>query len=110
MVKIKGLILLAIILAIGLAGCGDSSRGYAIFRSRALVTVFIPLPDTSEIAEVKFDNKALHVDIDTGEKIEKRVIQRTNPLMTRFSETVNTTIVCDNLPKFVNVSSRKRST
>ena len=75
MVKIKRVILLAITLAIGLAGCGDSTRGYAIFRSRALVTVFIPLPDTSEIAEVEFDNKSLHVDIDTGEKIEKRVIQ-----------------------------------
>ena len=75
MQKIRGLIFLAISLAIGLAGCGDSTSGYGIFRSWDLVAVFIPLPDTSEIAEVKIDNKALHIDIDTGEKIVPRVIQ-----------------------------------
>ena len=73
--KIRGLILLATTLAIGLAGCGDSTGGYGIYRSNDIVTVFIPLPDTSEIAEVKIGNKALHVDIDTGEKIVPRVIQ-----------------------------------
>lgn len=75
MVKTKGLILLLITLAIGLAGCGDSFDGYAIFRSRDIVIAFVPIRDTSEVANVKVDNKALHVDIDTGENIEKRVIR-----------------------------------
>ncbi len=75
MIKIKGLILLTISLAVMLTGCGDSNGGYGIFRSRDLITVFVPLPDTSEIAEVKVDNKVLHIDIDTGEKIVPRVIQ-----------------------------------
>ena len=75
MVKIKGLTLLAISLTIGFIGCGDSTGGYGIFRSRDLITVFVPLPDTSEIADVKVDNKALHLDIDTGEKIVPREIK-----------------------------------
>ncbi|RKU20656.1 hypothetical protein C6503_05535 [Candidatus Poribacteria bacterium] len=76
MLKIKGLILTALSLAVvGLAGCGDSTSGYGIYRSNDIVTVFIPLPDTSEIAEVKIDNKALHVDIDRDEKIAPRVIK-----------------------------------
>ena len=75
MLKIKGLILLAISLLIWLSGCGDSTGGYGIFRNRDLVTVFVSLPDTSEIADVKVDNKALHIDIDTGEKIVPREIQ-----------------------------------
>ena len=73
--KIKGLILLAISSAVVLTGCGDSTSGYGLYRSRDMVTVFVPLPETSEIADVKIDNKALHVDIDTGEKIVPRVIQ-----------------------------------
>lgn len=76
MVKIRGLILLAVSLAIGLAGCGDSTGGYGIYRSSDMVTVFVPLPDTSEIAETKVvDDKALHIDIDTGEKIVSREIK-----------------------------------
>ena len=73
--KIKGLILLAISPIVVLTGCGDASGGYGVFRSRDMVTVFVPLPDTSEIAEVKIDDKALHINIDTGEKIVPRVIQ-----------------------------------
>ena len=73
MLKIKWMILLAI--SIVLAGCGDSNSGYGIFRSRDIITVFVPVSDASEIAEVKVDHKALHVDIDTGEKIVPRVIQ-----------------------------------
>lgn len=75
MPKIKGLIFLAIILAIGLASCGDSTGGYGIYRSRDMVTVFVPLPDTSEIAEAKVDNEVLHIDVDTGEKIVPRKIK-----------------------------------
>ena len=76
MPKIRELTLLAIsCLTMVFAGCGDSTGGYGIFRSNDLVTVFIPLSDTSEIAEVKIDNKALHVNIDTGEKIVPHVIQ-----------------------------------
>ena len=75
MVKTKGLILLVITITIGLVGCGDFTRGYAIFRSRDIVIAFVPIRDTSEVADVKVDNKVLHVDIDTGEKIEKRVIR-----------------------------------
>jgi hypothetical protein len=75
MAKIRGLILLTICLVIWLSGCGDSTGGYGIFRSRDIIIVFVPLPDTSEIAEVKVDNKALHIDIDTGEKIVPRVIR-----------------------------------
>lgn len=75
MVKTKGLILLLITITIGLVGCGDFTRGYAIFRSRDIVIAFVPIRDTSEVADVKVDNKVLHVDIDTGEKIEKRVIR-----------------------------------
>ena len=75
MLKIKGLIFLAITLAIGLAGCGDSTEGYGIYRSSDMVTVFVPLPDTSDIAEAKVDNNTLHIDIDTGEKIVSREIK-----------------------------------
>ena len=76
MVKIKGLILLLVIsLLIWLSGCGDSSSGYGIFRSRDIITVFVPLPDTSEIADVKVDNKGLRINIDTGEEIVPRTIQ-----------------------------------
>ena len=75
MPKIKGLILLTISFLIWLSGCGDSTSEYGIFRSRDIITVFVPLPDTAEIADVKVDNKALHVDIDTGEKIMPRTIQ-----------------------------------
>ena len=75
MLKIKGLILLTISLLISLSGCGDPTGGYGIFRSRDVITVFVPLPNTSEIAEVKVDNKGLHIDIDTGEKIVPRTIQ-----------------------------------
>ena len=75
MQKIKVLTLLTISFVIWLSGCGDSTGGYGIFRSRDLVTVFVPLPDTSEIADVKVDNKALHIDIDTGEKIVPREIR-----------------------------------
>ena len=73
--KIKVLILLAISLVIWLSGCGDSTGGYGIFRSWDIIAVFVPLPDTSEIAEVKVDNKALHIDIDTGKKIVPREIR-----------------------------------
>ena len=73
--KIKVLILFAISLVICLSGCGDSTGGYGILRSWDIITVFIPLPDTSEIAEVKVDNKALHINIDTGEKIVPREIR-----------------------------------
>ena len=73
--KVKVLTLLTISLVIWLSGCGDSTGGYGIFRSWDIITVFIPLPDTSEIAEVKVDNKALHIDIDTGEKIVLREIR-----------------------------------
>ena len=75
MLKIKGLTLLTINLVIWLSSCGDSISEYGISRNRDHVAVFIPLPDTSEIAEVKIDNKALHIDIDTGEKIVPRVIK-----------------------------------
>lgn len=75
MLRINWLIFLTISLVAMFAGCGDSNGGYGIFRSRDLITVFVPLPDTSEIAEVKVDNKVLHIDIDTGEKIVPRVIQ-----------------------------------
>jgi hypothetical protein len=75
MFRTNWVILLSITLAIGLAGCGDSTGGYGIFRSRDIITVFVPLPDTSEIADVKVDNKALRMAIDTGEKIVPREIK-----------------------------------
>ena len=86
MLKIKGLIFLAIPLAIGLAGCGDSTGGHGIYRSRDMVTVFVPLPDTSEIAETKVvEDKTLHIEIDTGEKIVPREIK----FQTRFFPVVD---------------------
>ena len=75
MFRTNWVIFFAISIAVLIAGCGDSTGGYSIFRSNDMVTVFLPLPDTSEIAEVKIDNKALHINIDTGEKIVPRVIQ-----------------------------------
>ena len=81
--KRKGLILFLLglmflvisLLSIWLSGCGDSTSGYGIYRSHDMVTVFVALPDTSEIAEVKVDNETLHIDIDTGEKIVSREIK-----------------------------------
>lgn len=75
MLKIRRLIPFALCLTIWITGCGDSTSGYGIFRSSDMVTVFVPLPDTSEIAGAKVDNKALHLDIDTGEKIVPREIK-----------------------------------
>ena len=75
MLNIRGLTLLAVSLVIWLSGCGDSTSGYGIFRSRDIITVFVPLPDTSEIADLKVDNKALRIDIDTGKKIVPREIK-----------------------------------
>ena len=75
MFRTNWVIFFAISLTVWIAGCGDSTGGYGIYRSSDMVTVFVPLPDTSEIAEVKIDNKALHININTGEKIVPRVIQ-----------------------------------
>ena len=76
MLKTKWTTFIAISLAVMLSGCGDSTEGYGIYRSSDMVTVFVPLPDTSEIAEAKVvDDKALHIDIDTGEKIVSREIK-----------------------------------
>ena len=76
MLKTKWTTFIAISLAVMLAGCGDSTGGYSIYRSHDMVTVFAPLSDTSEIAEAKVvDNKALHINIDTGEKIVPREIK-----------------------------------
>lgn len=75
MARIKTFIFFTISFAVLIAGCGDSTGGYSIYRSSDMVTVFVPLTDTSEIAEAKVDNNALHVDIDTGEKIVSREIK-----------------------------------
>ena len=75
MFRTNWVIFFAISIAVLIAGCGDSTGGYGILRSSDMVTVFVPLPDTSEIAEAKVDNGVLHIGVDTGEKIVPRKIK-----------------------------------
>lgn len=81
-----GLALFAISTAVLIAGCGDSTGDYGLFRSRYLITVFVPIDDTSEVTEISVDHKALHIDIDAGEEIVQRVI----PLQYRLFHVVET--------------------
>ncbi|MCE2402946.1 hypothetical protein J4G08_18945 [Candidatus Poribacteria bacterium] len=73
MAKIKGLIILFISLAIVLGGCGKPTPGYKIYRINDTLLVFLAMEHSSKIVDATLDNKELHVNIDTGKKIEKRV-------------------------------------
>lgn len=84
MARIQRLALFAISIAILIAGCGDSTGDYGLFRSRDLITVFVPIDDTSEVTKVNVNHEALHIDIDTREEIVHRVIS----LQHRFFEIV----------------------
>ncbi len=74
MTKINGLIILLVSLAIVLSGCGEPNPGYKIHRIDNTLLVFLSINDRSKIVDTKIDNTALHVDIKTDKKIEKRVI------------------------------------
>ena len=74
MARTKGLILLAISLAVSITGCGRSTPGYAVSRIGNRVTVLATLQDASEIVEVKLANNTLKLNIDTDDSIEERVI------------------------------------
>ncbi len=71
MLKIKVLTLLAITLAIGLAGCGDSNE-HAVFRSGDMITIYWVLEDNEEINNFELSNNILEFDIKTGELHEKQ--------------------------------------
>ncbi|RKU14222.1 hypothetical protein C6501_08670 [Candidatus Poribacteria bacterium] len=73
MTKIKGLITLFISLAIVLSGCGKPTPGYKICRINDTLLVFLAMEDSSKIVDAILDNTELHVDINTGKRIEKRV-------------------------------------
>ena len=73
MTKIKGLITIFISLAIVLSGCGEPTPGYKIYRINDTLLVFLAMNNKSKIVDATLDNKELHVDIDTGKEIEKRV-------------------------------------
>ena len=74
MLKIKRLILLAISLAIGLIGCGDSYE-HAIFRSGDMITIYWVLEeDNAEIANFELKDNILEFDIDAGELSEKQTL------------------------------------
>ena len=74
MARTQALIFFAISLAIGIAGCGKSTPGYAVSRIGNIVTVFATMQDVSEIVDVKLANNTLKLHIDTGNSIEERVI------------------------------------
>ncbi len=81
MVKIKGLILLAITLAIGLAGCGESNE-HAVFRSEDMITIYWVLEDNEKINNFELNNNILELDIKVGESHEKQSLPikfATNP-------------------------------
>lgn len=73
MIKIKGLITLFISLVIVLGGCGKPTPGYKIYRINDSLLVFLAMGHSSKIVDATLDNKGLHVNIDTGKKIEQRV-------------------------------------
>lgn len=74
MTKIKGLIILFIVLAIVLIIYVKPNPGYKIFRINDALLVFLAMNDKSKIVNATVDNNELHVDINTGKKIEKRLI------------------------------------
>lgn len=71
MLKIKGLIFLAITLAIGLAGCGESNEN-AVLRSEDMITVYWVLEDNEAINNFELSDNILELDIKMGELHEKR--------------------------------------
>lgn len=72
MTRTNGLITLFISLAIMLVGCGKPAPGYKIHRIDDALLVFLAMNDSSKIGDVAIDDRVLYVDIDTGERIEKR--------------------------------------
>ena len=74
MLKIKGLILLAISLVIWLSGCGDSNE-HAIFRSGDMITIYWVLEEeNAEITNFELKDNILEFDIDTGDLHEKQML------------------------------------
>ncbi len=73
MTRLNGLLILFISLAIVLSGCGKPTPGYKIFRINDSLLVFLAMKHSSKIVDATLDNKELHVDIDTGKKIENRI-------------------------------------
>jgi hypothetical protein len=73
MIKLKGLIILFISLAIVLGGCGKPIPGFKIHRKNNTLLVFLAMNNKSKIANTTIKNRELHVDITNGKKIEKRV-------------------------------------
>ena len=71
MLKIKGLILLAVSLAVMLAGCGESNE-HAVFRSEDMITIYWVLEDNEEINNFELSNNILELDIEMGELHEKQ--------------------------------------
>lgn len=73
MTKFKGLITLFISLATVLGGCGKPTPGYKLYRINDTFLVFLAMNDKSKIVDAILDNNELHVDIDNGKTVEKRV-------------------------------------
>ena len=73
MTTTKGLIAFFISLTILLGGCGKSTPGYKFYRINDTLLVFLAMNNRSKIVKTTLENNELHVDIDNGKKIEKRI-------------------------------------
>ena len=73
MIKIKGLILLTISLAVMLIGCGQSNE-HAIFRSGDMITIYWVLEENAEITNFELKDNILEFDIDDEELHEKQML------------------------------------
>lgn len=81
MTTTKGMIIFFICLITVVSGCGSPSPGYKIQRIDETVLVFLSMKDSSKILEAKIDDRDLHVEIDNGQEIEKRVMSLKKKLL-----------------------------
>lgn len=73
MTKTKGLITLFISLAILFSGCEKSTPGYKLYRINDTLLVFLAMNNKSKIVDATLEKQELHVNIDDGKKIKKRI-------------------------------------
>ena len=81
--KINRSIILILIAALVVCGCGKPRPGYKIYRLNDVLIIFLAMQDTSEIVDASVDNdaKELLLDIDTGQQIVNHVMSLKRKLM-----------------------------
>ncbi len=69
----KGLIAFFISVTIVLGGCGKSTPGYKFYRINDTLLVFLSMNNKSRIVDATLEKQELHVNIDDGKNIKKRI-------------------------------------